>query len=76
MNTNHHRPAWSLALAAFALTLITACGTDATTSLGNANQGGDNSSDSQGFQGTPRQADGGDGPANYPQDDLPQKGAR
>ncbi len=29
MNTNHHRPVWSLALAAFVLTLATACGTDA-----------------------------------------------
>ena len=73
MNTNHHRPAWSLALAAFVLTLATACGSDATTSIGGAVDTKD--SDSK-FQGGPRSLDDkGDGPANQPQDDLPNKGA-
>ena len=76
MNTNHHRPAWSLALAASALTLITACGSDARTSIGDRDQGSDSSSET-GFQGSPRSLDDkGDGPASQPQDDLPQKGAR
>ena len=71
MNTNHRRPAWSLALAAFALTLIAACApADLPENPPNKDKG------TTGFQGTPRQADGGDGPASYPQDDLPQKGAR
>ncbi|MGH3362143.1 MAG: hypothetical protein ACRDOM_06760 [Nocardioides sp.] len=30
MNTNHRRPAWGIALAAFVLTLTAACGTDAS----------------------------------------------
>ena len=74
MNTNHHRPAWSLALAAFSLTLITACGT--TQSISDADNGkkSDSSSDT-GTKLTPRQADGGDGPANQPRDDTPRKGA-
>ncbi|MGH3362764.1 MAG: hypothetical protein ACRDOM_09945 [Nocardioides sp.] len=76
MNTNHRRPAWTLALAAITLTLATACGTDAsdgtTRILDPAEK--DGSSDTRPF--TPRQDGGGDGPAAHPRDDLPQKGVR
>ena len=73
MNTNHHRPVWSLALAAIALTVATAC---APQSIGDADNGNkDKQSSETGFQGTPRQADGGDGAVDQPRDDLPRKGA-
>lgn len=73
MNTNHHRPAWSLALAAFSLTLITACGT--TQSIGDVDNDKKSDSSDTGAKLTPRQADGGDGAANQPRDDTPRKGA-
>ena len=34
MNTTHHRSAWGVAFAAFALTMVTACGSEITTAPG------------------------------------------
>jgi hypothetical protein len=41
MNTNHHRSAWGVGFAAFALTMVTACGSEIATAPGSPNNGAD-----------------------------------
>jgi hypothetical protein len=42
MNTTQHRSAWGVALAAFALTMVTACGSEIATAPGSIGEGVDN----------------------------------
>ena len=41
MDTDHHRPAWGIAVAAFVLTLATACGADVASAPANIGDPGE-----------------------------------